>query len=191
MSHSLGPLTDGSRVAIIGGGPGGTGCALALERRARLMNLKLKITIVEGKQFSQERHYNQCAGVLSPPLPSLMEEELGIPFPYDLGREEIRRYVLHTDREQIAISENGQHSIALRRIHFDAFMMKKARERGVEMMPARAVDVEFHDDGVKSIPKMHRWPVMWWWGRLAWTRAPLPCFRTSLVIARPSIWPRS
>ena len=147
MSQSLGPLTDGSRVAIIGGGPGGTGCALALERMARSMNRKLQITIIEGKQFSRERHYNQCAGVLSPPLPSLLETELDIPFPYELGREEIRGYVLRTDREQITLSESGQPSIALRRIQFDAYMLDKARERGIEILPARAVDVEFHSDG--------------------------------------------
>ena len=148
MIQSLGPLNDGSRVAIIGGGPGGTGCALALERKARTMNRKLQITIIEGKQFSGEQHYNQCAGVLSPPLPELLETELDIPFPYDLTREEISGYVLHTDREQITLSENGQPSIALRRIQFDAYMLDKARERGIEVLPARAVDVEFHNDGV-------------------------------------------
>jgi len=146
VSQSLGPLTDGSRVAIIGGGPGGTGCALALERMARPMNRKLQITIIEGKQFSGERHYNQCAGVLSPPLPSLLETELDIPFPYDLARAEIDGYVLHTDREQIALKESGQHSIALRRIQFDAYMLGKARERGIDILPARAVDIEFHSD---------------------------------------------
>jgi flavin-dependent dehydrogenase len=148
MSQSLGPLTDGSRVAIVGGGPGGTGCALALERSARALNRKLQITIIEGKQFRGERHYNQCAGVLSPPLPALLETELAIPFPYDLCREEISSYVLHTDRERITLSENGQPSIALRRIQFDAYMLDKARECGIDILPARAVDVEFHSDGV-------------------------------------------
>jgi len=147
MNQSLAPLTDGSRVAIIGGGPGGAGCALALERMARALHRQVHITLLEGKEFRGERHYNQCAGVLSPPLPSLLEKELGIPFPYELKRAEIRRYVLHTEREQITLSENGEPSIALRRIQFDAYMLEQAQARGVEIVKARAVDVEFHDDG--------------------------------------------
>ena len=72
-------LAQGSRVVIIGGGPGGSACALALQRKAAELGIKLQITLVEGKQFLDEKHYNQCVGVLSPPLPSLLEEDLGPP----------------------------------------------------------------------------------------------------------------
>ncbi len=146
MSPSLGPLTDGSRVAIIGGGPGGAGCALALAQMARISQRRVHITIIEGKEFQGERHYNQCAGVLSPPLPTLLEQELGVAFPYDLKRTAIQSYVLHTDRERITLKEKGEPSIALRRIQFDAYMLEQARQRGINVVSARAVDIEFHDD---------------------------------------------
>lgn len=145
MSATLGPLGEGGQVIIIGGGPGGVGCALALQRLARQMGRSIEITIVEGKQFTRERHYNQCAGVLSPPLPSLMEEELELPFPYHLSRDEIQGYILHTDREQVTLHETGAPSIALRRVQFDAYMLESARERGIAIRQARVVDMEILD----------------------------------------------
>lgn len=148
MSTNLGPLGENGQVIIIGGGPGGVGCALALQRLARQMGRSIEITIVEGKQFTGERHYNQCAGVLSPPLPSLMEEELDLPFPYHLSRDEIQGYILHTDREQVTLHETGAPSIALRRVQFDAYMLESARERGITIRQARVVDMEILDSYV-------------------------------------------
>ncbi|MDO9349339.1 MAG: FAD-dependent oxidoreductase, partial [Anaerolineales bacterium] len=75
----LGPLQDGSRVVIIGGGPGGVAAAIALKLEAQSTGRDVEVTIVEGKQFVGEQHYNQCAGVLSPPVDALLEKELGIP----------------------------------------------------------------------------------------------------------------
>jgi flavin-dependent dehydrogenase len=147
LTRSLGPLENGS-VVIIGGGPGGTACALALQRMAGELGRNIKLTIVEGKQFVGEMHYNQCVGVLSPPLPDLLWERLEVKFPYHLSRSEISRYILHTAREQITLSDPGQPSIALRRVQYDAYMLEQARERGITVFPARAMDMEFHDDRV-------------------------------------------
>jgi len=143
--QSLGPLESG-HVVIIGGGPGGTACALALQRMAADMGRRIKLTIVEGKQFVGEMHYNQCVGVLSPPLPELLWDRLGVKFPYHLSRSEISRYILHTAHEQISLSDEGQPSIALRRVQYDAYMLEEVKKRGITVVPARAVDLEFHDD---------------------------------------------
>ena len=142
----LGPLLDGSRVVIIGGGPGGAACGLAVMRLAIASGRRIQVTIVEGKEFTAERHYNQCLGVLSPPLPSLLENDLGVPFPWQLSRGEIREYVLHSEHEQLTL--HGEHfpSVALRRVNFDAYMLEAAREHGVDLLPARAVDLEFRAD---------------------------------------------
>ncbi len=148
MTQSLGPLADGGHAIIMGGGPAGVACALALQRLAAQMSRQLRITVVEGKQFTGERHYNQCAGVLSPPLPTLLQNDLDVPFPYHLSRDEIQGYVLYTGRERIALPEQGEPSIALRRIQFDAYMLETARSRGIEIISARAVDLELHTDQV-------------------------------------------
>lgn len=145
---SLGPIEDTGKVVIIGGGPSGVACALALQRLASASDRRVSITIVEGKQFVGERHYNQCVGVLSPPLPSLMRDELGLPFPEHLARGKITGYVLHSGREELEIVSHGEPSVSLRRVQFDAYMLDAARERGISVLEARAVDIEFHDEGV-------------------------------------------
>jgi flavin-dependent dehydrogenase len=141
-------LTENGRVVIIGGGPGGTACGLALQRLATEMGKAIQITLIEGKQFTDEKHYNQCVGVLSPPLPTLLEEKLGIPFPLNLCQIEIQGYVLHSSGEQIQLEGEDEASYALRRVQFDQYMLDKVRERGIEVFPGRAVDLEFHDDRV-------------------------------------------
>lgn len=145
---TLGPLANQARVIIIGGGPGGAACALALQRLAAQMGRTLHVTILEGKEFHSERHYNQCAGVLSPPLPCLLEEDLGVAFPRHLSRGAIDGYVLHSGRQDLTLAETGEPSIALRRVQFDDYMLEQARQRGVTLWPARAVDLEFHADRV-------------------------------------------
>lgn len=137
------------RVAIIGGGPGGTACALALKRLAGQMGKRVQVRLLEGKQFTGERHYNQCVGVLSPPLPSLLEGNLCIPFPHHLIRNEISGYILHTARESITLEEQDESaSLSFRRVQFDAYMLEQVKMQGVKVLPARAVDLEFHDDRV-------------------------------------------
>jgi flavin-dependent dehydrogenase len=121
---------------------------MALHELSKKMGRDIEITILEGKQFLNEHHYNQCVGILSPPLPDLLEEDLGIPFPYHLGRSEIRGYTLHTSKEQVFVADEEETSIALRRVQFDAHMFEKAKQKGVKVIPARAVDLEFHTDSV-------------------------------------------
>ena len=144
MNASLGPLEQG-HVVIIGGGPGGTACALALQRQAVGMGRNIQITVVEGKQFIGEMHYNQCVGVLSPPLPELLNDQLDVRFPYRLCRSQITSYVVHTAREQILLDED-QPSNALRRVQYDAYMLDQVKQRQITVIPARAVDLEFHAD---------------------------------------------
>lgn len=135
-------------IVIIGGGPGGSACALALERKAAELGKPVRVTLIEGKQFRGEKHYNQCVGVLSPPLPTLMDNYLGVPFPMDLCQVKIQGYVLHSSKEEIKLQGDDEDSYALRRVQFDQYMLYKAMERGIEIFPGRAVDLEFHQDRV-------------------------------------------
>jgi len=152
----LGPLADGATVVVIGGGPGGSATAIALKRRARELGRRVRVVVVEGKQFAGERHYNPCVGVLSPPVSSLVENDLGVPMPVHLGQRSIGEYVLHTSRRSLVLGGDGEPSIVLRRVQFDAYLLEAAREHGAEILPARVTDLEFHDDRVvvytESIP---------------------------------------
>jgi flavin-dependent dehydrogenase len=133
---------------ILGGGPAGVACALMLQRHALGEGTRFQVTILESKEFAGERHHNQCAGVLSPPLAQLLEDDLGIPFPRHLVRTVIEEYVLHAQRASLSLRDPAVVSHAVRRVQFDAFMLDQARERGVSVVPARAVDLEFHSSGV-------------------------------------------
>jgi flavin-dependent dehydrogenase len=123
-------------------------CALALHRELAARSPAVEITIVEGKEFLEGRHFNQCAGVLSPPLPTLLPERLGVAFPHHLVRTEIREYVVHSRRETICLKDEPPYALALRRVQFDAYMLEAARRRGIRVVQARATDVEVRSDGV-------------------------------------------
>jgi flavin-dependent dehydrogenase len=148
LNGSRASLPDNGHVVIIGGGPGGSACALALHRLSKQSGCNIRITVLEGKQFSGERNYNQCAGVLSPPLPSLLEDHLDVGFPKHLCQVEIDGYVLHSDGEHIALKGDEETSYAVRRVQFDAYMLDQVLQRGIEVIPSRAEDIEFHADHV-------------------------------------------
>lgn len=146
-SLGLGPLQDGGRAVILGGGPAGTATAIALLTGGRALGRELHVTVVEGKQFGGEHHYNQCAGVLAPPIMELLEDGLHVPFPNHLSRTAITGYVLHTPRREIILDDEAECTVALRRVQFDAYMLDTARERGANVLSARATGLEFHADG--------------------------------------------
>ena len=146
--RGLGPLEDGATVVIIGGGPGGASCGIALKRFSQQMGRRVHVVLFEGKTFAGETHYNQCVGVLSPPIIQVLEEDLGVAFPWHLAQRTITGYVLHGDRRQIVLDGPGEPSYALRRILFDDYLLDQARERGVEVVHSRVTDVEIHDEDV-------------------------------------------
>lgn len=145
MSGDLGPLGSGATVAVIGGGPAGAATAIALKRRARERALDVRVIVVEGKQFAGEQHYNQCVGVLSPPVAALVEQELDVPFPRHLAQRAVREYVLHAGQQSILLGGHVEPSLIVRRVQFDAYMLDAARERGVEVLSARATDLEIRE----------------------------------------------
>jgi flavin-dependent dehydrogenase len=148
MKTILGPLSDGARVAVIGGGPGGVGAALAIKNLAHQMGREIHISLFEGKVFAGERHFNQCVGVLSPPIDKILAESLGIAFPRHLIQREITGYVLHSDRRAILLQSDDPPAYAVRRVQFDAYLLEQAREHGIHVLTSRVTDLEFPGDRV-------------------------------------------
>jgi flavin-dependent dehydrogenase len=135
-------------VAIIGGGPGGAACAIALKNLAAETGKEIDVILYEGKVFGGETHYNQCVGVLSPPIEEIVTDELGLPFPHHLVRGQITSYILHSDRQELELRGEEEPSYALRRVHFDAYLLEQARTRGVRVIHSRVTDVELRWDRV-------------------------------------------
>lgn len=136
-------LVDGSKVAVIGGGPAGTSCAIKLLKEAEKKGLKLKVIIFESKDFNV--HYNQCVGVLSPPVEEIFEKFLGIGFPTELIKREINGYNVYTDGGERIELKSGIGTYATRRILFDRFMLETAKKHGAEVINSRVTDIEFYN----------------------------------------------
>ena len=144
----LGPLENGQTVAIIGGGPAGASCAIALKNLAKKRNITIDVIIYEHKDFEGGIEHNECAGVLSQPIEHIIEDQLGIPFPWHLVKREVPGYYLHTDGSVIKLDGEGEISYALRRVQFDAYLLKKAMEAGATVIRSLVTDVEIGKEKV-------------------------------------------
>ncbi len=148
MPAKLGPLEDNDTVVIIGGGPAGSSCAIRLKKLSAQKGIHPRIILYEGKRFEKKKYYNQCLGVLSPPLEKIMEGELGIPFPWEIIQKRIEGYFIHSENNKLKLSGEHDPSYACRRVEFDYYLFQRAKEMGIEVIPARVTDIDFGSDGV-------------------------------------------
>ena len=137
----------GATVAVIGGGPGGCAAAIRLARLSRERDLGVRVVLFEGKDF--ERHFNQCAGVLSPPIEDLLGGRLGIDLPYDIFKRQIYGYRLHAGGKEILLV--GEHrsgpTYTVRRVQFDSFLIARAATEGVDVVRGRVTGIDFPTGG--------------------------------------------
>ncbi len=143
----LGPLIGG-RVAIIGGGPGGACTALTLVRMAKARGRAVEVILFEPKDFVSQ--YNQCSGVLSPPILSLLKQELDLTLPPGLLQREITGYVLYGESECLDMSaqDHEDATFAVRRVQFDRFLLEATEKADVQVKRSRVYDIEFGARGV-------------------------------------------
>jgi len=137
----------GKTVAIIGGGPAGCATAIRLVHLSRKQDLGLRVVLFEGKDF--ERHYNQCAGVLSPPIEELLQCRLDVELPYEIFKRQIFGYRLHTGGKEILLvgPHRGGATYAVRRVVFDRFFLASAEKAGVEVSRSRVTAIDFPRTG--------------------------------------------
>ncbi|GAX62020.1 geranylgeranyl reductase [Candidatus Scalindua japonica] len=146
-NKGLGPLEDGQTVVVIGGGPGGTSCAITLSKLAKRRNINLNIVLYEGKDFEKDEQFNPCVGVLSPPIEEILQSKLGIPFPHELVLEKIPAYYLHSDDEDIKLESDGEMSCAVHRILFDNYLLHCAKDAGVKIIHGRVTNIDVEPSG--------------------------------------------
>ncbi|MDR4507579.1 MAG: hypothetical protein MRJ65_04965 [Candidatus Brocadiaceae bacterium] len=95
-------LKNGSRIAIIGGGPAGSFFAHFASRYAKEKGIDVSLTIFDRKKFclKGQQGCNMCAGVISENLlHKLEEEEISID-PYCIQRK-IDAYCFHTQDDRV------------------------------------------------------------------------------------------
>jgi len=97
-------LEDGSRVAVVGGGPAGCFFSIFLLRLARLIDIEIAVDVFEYRNFKADgpAGCNMCAGVVSESLVQLLSVE-GIIIPDHLVERTIGSYVFHTPEGSIEL----------------------------------------------------------------------------------------
>lgn len=117
---------------------------------ARRWGQRVEVVLFENKHFGT--HYNQCMGVLSPPIEEILVNRLGIRLPPSLVQRRISGYVLHTDRAAIRLLDSDgapEGSLATRRVELDKFLNERVIEAGVPICRNRVTDMEFGVNGVQ------------------------------------------
>lgn len=98
-------LVNGSKVAIIGGGPAGAFFALYLRYYGDQRGIRPEITIYEHRNFNDLGHKGckGCAGVLSIPFSQNLNE-LGLTIPAEIIQSHIEQYTVHSPYTSISLS---------------------------------------------------------------------------------------
>lgn len=158
-------LEDGSRIAIIGGGPAGSLTAYFLSVFADRMDLSLDIDIYEPRDFTKPGPggCNMCGGIVSESLVQALAIE-GINLPSDIVQRGIDSYVLHTDASTIKI-DTPLKEMRIAAIHrgggprdlqevkwggLDGYLLGLAQNLGAKVIPARVGEVGW-DDGLPQV----------------------------------------
>ncbi len=97
-------LVDGSRVAVIGGGPAGSFVSYFLLEMAERSGLELDVEIFEPRDFSSvaPKGCNMCGGIISETLVQNLAAE-GINIPSTIIQRGIESYMLHMDVGSVRI----------------------------------------------------------------------------------------
>ena len=158
-------LVDGSRVAVIGGGPAGSFTSYFLLEMADRADLEIEVEIYEPRDFScvAPGGCNMCGGIISETLVQNLAAE-GINLPDTVVQRGIESYVLHMDvgtvRIETPIDEKriaavyrgaGPRDIQIRKWgSFDHHLEELAVARGATVTRGRVTEIAL-DNGRPSI----------------------------------------
>jgi len=153
-------LQDGSRVAVIGGGPAGSFFSYFLLKMAEAVDLDVQVDIYEPRSFGQcgPAGCNHCGGIVSESLVQILAAE-GINLPARVVQRGIESYVVHMDVGSVNINSpaHEQRIAALYRGNgprtaenlpwesFDGFLQGMAVERGARVVRKLIAGVDWRD----------------------------------------------
>ncbi|OGO39071.1 MAG: hypothetical protein A2147_07365 [Chloroflexi bacterium RBG_16_57_8] len=151
-------LQNGTRIAVIGGGPAGSFFALYLRRFSEEAGLQPEITVYQDRDFDGlgPKGCKGCAGVLSMSLLNNLSE-LHLTLPNEIIQSQIDHYTVHSPYTSISISnpEKGKDILSVYRgggprisnyvprISFDGWLLAQVRSQGIRVDDQRvtAIDV--------------------------------------------------
>jgi len=160
-------LDDGSRVAVIGGGPAGSFFSYFLLDMAERVGLKLHVDIYEPRDFDVPgpSGCNMCGGVIYESLVQSLAVE-GINLPTTVVQRGIEHNMLHMDignalirtprhEKRIATTFRGVGPRGLMEINggsLDGYLMQSAVAKGARHIRKRVDDVRWFSDSSTSGP---------------------------------------
>ena len=145
-------LEDGSRVAVVGGGPAGSFSAYFLKVMSKRVGLDIDVDIYEPKDFlaAGPAGCNMCGGIVSESLVQLLAVE-GILLPDGVVERGIDAYVMHSDVGTVRL-ETPLHELRIAAVHrgggprgrsdrghggLDNHLLERAREEGATIVRER------------------------------------------------------
>jgi hypothetical protein len=153
-------LTNGSRVAVIGGGPAGSLFAYFMLRMAARVDLDIAVDIYEPRRFDHPAPTgcNMCGGLVSETLVQHLAAE-GLFLDDDVIQRGIDSYVLHTDIGSIGVAAPID-EMRMGTVHrgagprdadperwasLDQYLLTSAVERGANVIRARVDEIARSD----------------------------------------------
>lgn len=153
-------LRDGSRVAVVGGGPAGSFFSYFLLKMAETIDLDVSVDIYEPRAFKYcgPAGCNHCGGIVSESLVQILAAE-GIVLPESVVQRGVESYVVHMDVGDVSIESpvHEQRIAALYRGNgprdgcdtdlesFDDFLQGLVKQRGAKIVRKLITGVEYED----------------------------------------------
>ena len=153
-------LGDGSKVAVIGGGPAGSFFSYFLIDFAERMTMDIGVDICEPKDFSRfgPAGCNHCGGIVSESMVQSLATE-GILLPATVVQRGIESYVIHTDvgsarletpvhEKRIAAVHRGAGPLGTKESDwgsFDGFLQELTTQKGANHIKDRVDRIHYED----------------------------------------------
>lgn len=151
-------LTQGSRVAVIGGGPAGSLFSFFLLKTLELIDTEIVLDIYEPRHFEHRgpAGCNHCGGIVSESLVQILATE-GILLPTEVVQRGIDSYVIHMDVGSVRIDTplhekriaavyrgNGPRGTEpIEVMGFDRHLLELAASRGATVQRKLVTDVKW------------------------------------------------
>ncbi|MBA4409830.1 MAG: hypothetical protein Q8S54_03685 [Bacteroidota bacterium] len=159
-------LENGSKIAVIGGGPAGSFFSIFAYDLADRMGLDISIDIYEAKNFEKKgpTGCNHCGGIVSESLVQMLSAE-GIVIPSHVIRRGIESYTLHLEQgttvidtpfheQRIASMFRGSGPLGSTDTSlksFDAYLLELCKKKGATIYYEKVTDIENEPDGITIV----------------------------------------
>lgn len=153
-------LEDGSRVAVIGGGPSGAFFSRFLLDFCQRMDMELEVDLFDSRDFNKTAPAgcNMCGGIVSESLVQTLASE-SITLPDSVTQCGINSYRLHMDVGSVTLKAPGlekrigavfrgsgpRGAQAGQYRSFDGFLQKLATDKGAKLRSDRITDARFEN----------------------------------------------